>query len=116
MQDRYGKNVLSSNPHREGSFAVRPRSQRRPVRIGEVVEDVTTGFVGAVIRVEKSGGRHIMVLEDRRGVRRGFPLGPGYWVDGVPVDLLAPTDGGIAAGHLAKARPAPARREEAKRR
>ncbi|MBF0931640.1 MAG: DUF3097 domain-containing protein, partial [Actinomyces graevenitzii] len=49
MQDRYGKNVLSSNPHREGSFAVRPRSQRRPVRIGEVVEDVATGFVGAVI-------------------------------------------------------------------
>lgn len=109
MQDRYGKNVLSSNPHREGRFAVRPRSQRRPVRIGEVVEDVATGFVGAVIRVEKSGGRHIMVLEDRQGVRRGFPLGPGYWVDGVPVDLLAPTDGGIAAGHLAKARPAPAR-------
>ena len=92
MQDRYGKNVLSSNPHREGRFAVRPRSQRRPVRIGEVVEDVATGFVGAVIRVEKSGGRHIMVLEDRRGVRRGFPLGPGYWVDGVPMDLLAPTN------------------------
>lgn len=58
------------------SFAVRPRSQRRPVRIGEVVEDVATGFVGAVIRVEKSGGRHIMVLEDRRGCGAAFHWGP----------------------------------------
>ena len=109
MQDRYGKNVLSSNPHREGSFAVRPRSQRRPVRIGEVVEDVATGFVGAVIRVESPVDATLWFWRTAGGWRRGFPLGPGYWVDGVPVDLLAPTDGGIAAGHLAKARPAPAR-------
>ena len=38
-----------------------------------VLEDRETGFVGAAVAVEKSGGRHIVVLEDRRGVRRGFP-------------------------------------------
>ena len=31
-----------------------------------VLEDRETGFVGAAVAVEKSGGRHIVVLEDRR--------------------------------------------------
>jgi hypothetical protein len=55
---------------------------------GLVVEDVETGWVGAVLRTEKSGGVHLVVLEDRRGRVRSFPLGPGFWVDGVPVRLI----------------------------
>ncbi|XNZ01204.1 DUF3097 family protein [Micrococcus luteus] len=55
---------------------------------GTVVEDVTTGFVGAVIRVERAGGVHVVVLEDRRGRRKSFPLGGGFWIDGEPVVLV----------------------------
>jgi len=58
---------------------------------GLVVEDVETGWVGAVLRTEKSGGVHLVVLEDRRGKVRAFPLGPGFWIDGAPVRLVAPT-------------------------
>lgn len=51
-----------------------------------VVEDAETGYVGAVVRVEY--GR--IDLEDRHGKTRGFPLGPGYLLDGRPVILTAP--------------------------
>lgn len=51
-----------------------------------VVEDAQTGFVGAVVRVEY--GR--MVLEDRRGRTKPFPVGPGYLIDGKPVILTPP--------------------------
>ena len=51
-----------------------------------VVEDVETGYVGAVVRVEY--GR--LYLEDRHGHIRGFPLGPGYLLEGRPVILAAP--------------------------
>ena len=57
---------------------------------GLVVEDVETGWVGAVLRTEKSGGVHLVVLEDRHAKVRSFPLGPGFWVDGAPVRLVAP--------------------------
>lgn len=49
-----------------------------------------TGWVGAVVRVEKSGGQHVVELEDRAGRTRTFPLGPGFWIDGEPVILTAP--------------------------
>ena len=61
-----------SNPHSK------PRSAELPVQIGMVVEDAQTGFVGAVMRIEY--GR--MELEDRRGRRKPFPVGPGYLIDG----------------------------------
>jgi len=54
--------------------------------IGLVVEDVQTGYVGAIVRVEY--GR--MELEDFDGHRRPFPVGPGYLVDGKPVILTPP--------------------------
>ena len=57
---------------------------------GLVVEDVETGWCGAVLRTEKSGGIHLVVLEDRRGRTRAFPLGPGFWIDGRPIRLVAP--------------------------
>src|SRR5690625_270195 len=58
---------------------------------GLVVEDAASGFTGAVVRVEKSGGIHLVVLEDRRGVTRSFPLGPGFMIDGEPINLVIPT-------------------------
>lgn len=84
--DRYGDDVLAAARDR------RARSAPREVAAdpGLVVEEVTTGWVGAVVRVEKSGGMHVVVLEDRHGRVRSFRLGPGFWVDGEPVVLVAP--------------------------
>ena len=82
MNDRYGSDILARDPHE----ARRPRSTERPVELGMVVEDAQTGYVGAVVRVEY--GR--MELEDRRGRRKPFPVGPGYLIDGKPVILSAP--------------------------
>ncbi|QGH69556.1 DUF3097 family protein [Pseudactinotalea sp. HY158] len=86
MTDRYGRDVLSRDPH----HSKRPTTTDIPARTGLVVEDVTSGWVGAVVRVEKSGGAHVVVLEDRRGVTRTFPLGAGFWVEGRPVRLVPP--------------------------
>ncbi|HYZ69445.1 MAG TPA: DUF3097 family protein, partial [Mycobacterium sp.] len=86
MADRYGTDILANNPH----AARKPRSTERPVEIGMVVEDAQTGYVGAVVRVEY--GR--MELEDRRGRRKPFPLGPGYLIDGKPVILTPPRKAG----------------------
>ena len=86
--DRYAPDVLAGGPPpRRGSGAL---SLPCPAEPGLVVEDVETGWVGAVVRVEKSGGLHVVVLEDRHGRTRTFRLGPGFWVDGQPVTLTAP--------------------------
>lgn len=85
--DRYSQDVLSDGPH---PSARRPTSRPLPADRGLVVEEVMTGWVGAVTRVEKSGGLHVVVLEDRAGRTRTFPLGPGFWVDGAPVTLTPP--------------------------
>ncbi|QTE28484.1 DUF3097 domain-containing protein [Pengzhenrongella sicca] len=102
--DRYAADVLAPDPdgvRRGGHAPRRPTSVPVAASAGLVVEDVTSGWVGAVVRVEKSGGMHVVVLEDRRGATRTFPLGPGFWVDGAPVILTPP------AGRAA---PTPARR------
>ncbi|MDQ2624281.1 MAG: DUF3097 family protein, partial [Actinomycetota bacterium] len=80
--DRYSDDVLSA-AHPRAPRAAR----RRAAEPGLVVEEVETGWVGAVVRVEKSGGMHVVVLEDRRGRLRTFRLGPGFWVDGEAVVL-----------------------------
>ncbi|OBH25081.1 hypothetical protein A5692_03080 [Mycobacterium sp. E342] len=80
MADRYGTDVLAAAGRRK------PRSTEHPAEPGLVVEDVQSGYVGAVVRVEY--GR--VDLEDRHGHVRGFPLGPGYLLEGRPVILTAP--------------------------
>ncbi len=95
--DRYGPDVLSAPARR------RPPTPEQAAEAGLVVEDVETGWVGAVVRTEKSGGVHLVVLEDRRGKTRSFPLGPGFWVDGVAVRLVAPRAGGASQAELAGA-------------
>jgi hypothetical protein len=79
VDDRYGTDVLAAGRRK-------PRSTEHPAELGLVVEDVESGYVGAVVRVEY--GR--MQLEDRHGRTRGFPLGPGYLLEGRPVILTAP--------------------------
>ena len=88
--DRYGNDVLSSNPHRRGDFAHNPESRPVEARSGLVVEDVDTGFVGEIVRVGKVAGQWQVELEGRMGVRRSFPLGRGFWIDGRPVELVRP--------------------------
>ncbi|MEA5455324.1 DUF3097 domain-containing protein [Sinomonas sp. JGH33] len=61
-----------------------------PIELGMVLEDSQTGWVGAVTRVEKSGGMHIFSLEDRRGRSRTFELGYGFLLEGRPVRLTPP--------------------------
>ncbi len=55
-----------------------------------VLEDVQTGWVGAVVRLEKSGGMHIVELADRANKIRAFPLGFGFLLEDEPVELVAP--------------------------
>src|SRR5690348_15486934 len=83
--DRYGRDVLSAASI---AAAAKPPLPEVAAEVDLVVEDVETGWVGAVVRTEKSGGIHLVVLEDRRGKNRSFPLGPGFWVDGAPVKLV----------------------------
>lgn len=101
--DPYGPDVLKKDPHREGPGAIRPRSAAVRLEIGMILEDVATGFVGEVIRVEKSGGIHLVELEDRRGSKRSFPLGGGFWLEGHPIEALPPAPG---VRDLPKAAPA----------
>ena len=88
--DPYGRNIFEHDPHRDGPGARRPRSTPVHVEVGMVLEDISSGWVGAVTRVEKSGGVHLVELEDRRGARRSFPLGPGFWLEGRPIEALPP--------------------------
>ncbi|TGD90325.1 DUF3097 domain-containing protein [Mycolicibacterium sp. CH28] len=94
MADRYGADILSNNPHNTHKL----RSTEQAVELGMVVEDPQSGFVGAVMGVE--GGR--VELEDRRGRRRVFPLGPGFLFEGKPVILTAPRRSAPAAAQRTK--------------
>ncbi|WP_239677595.1 DUF3097 domain-containing protein [Natronosporangium hydrolyticum] len=59
-----------------------------PADPGLVVEDAESGFCGAVVGFEASA----VILEDRHGGRRLFPLLPAaFLVDGEPVTLRRPT-------------------------
>lgn len=85
MVDRYGSDVLSS----DWKKPPRGRTVEVVVEHGMVVEDATTGFCGEVMVIEKDLG--MMILEDRRLKRRSFPFGPGFLLDGKPVELRPPS-------------------------
>jgi hypothetical protein len=85
MVDRYGTDVLSSDWRKPP----RGRTVEVVAEHGMVVEDATTGFCGEIMIIEKDLG--MMILEDRRLVRRSFPFGPGYLLDGKPVALRPPS-------------------------
>jgi hypothetical protein len=75
----------------------RPRRREVPQLAAEpglVVEDAASGFCGAVLRCE----REVVVLEDRQGRTRNFPLRPAaFLIDGAPVTLVRPARPAAAA-------------------
>jgi len=83
-QDRYGSDVLAS----DWRAPARGRATPAEAALGLVVEEVTTDFCGEIVAVERDLGT--LTLEDRRGRRRAFPLGPGFLLEGRPVELTAP--------------------------
>jgi len=91
--DRYPHDVLTTGWQRRR----RLESVDMALASGLVVEDATTGFCGAVLRWENG----IVVLEDRRGTRRSFPLGAGFRYEGKPVALWVPQPAPTAAGRTA---------------
>ena len=110
--DRYSEDVLFAGWKDAGRRVVPRHEAVRDL----VVEEVATGFCGAVIRVEKK----VVTLEDRHGKLRLFPLGAGFLLDGEPVVLVPPaaaataTRARTASGSLAVA-DAPARVARASR-
>ena len=83
---------------REMSGPVRTQLPEIPVERGMVLEDVQSGWVGAVTRVEKSGGMHVVALEDRRGKSRTFRLGFGFLLEGRAIRLMPPAPRAAAGG------------------
>jgi hypothetical protein len=78
----YGEDVLKSDRRRR---KVVPEVDAEP---DLVVEDADSGFCGAVVGFELGA----VVLEDRFGKRRNFPLAPaGFLLDGTPVTLRRPS-------------------------
>ena len=84
MVDRYGADVLAT----DWRAPKRGRAVEVPAEKGTVVEEVTTDWCGEVVAIDRD--LHTLTLEDRRGRRRTFPLGPGFLVEGRPVILTAP--------------------------
>ncbi|MET1018915.1 MAG: DUF3097 domain-containing protein [Microterricola sp.] len=82
MNDRYGSDVLAGDWRKAGRPVIPEQAATKDL----VIEEVATGFCGAVVRIEKN----IVTLEDRFGKLRLFPLGPGFLLDGKPVVLVAP--------------------------
>ena len=92
--DPYSHDVLASGwrtSHMKKSVDV-------PLELDVVVEDPSSGYVGAVVAWQNG----LVVLEDRKGKRKSFPIGPGFWVDGQPVNLcIPPRQGSASVNHTA---------------
>ncbi|MFC7550441.1 DUF3097 domain-containing protein [Plantactinospora sp. GCM10030261] len=81
MGRRYGEDVLAGDWRRR---RVIPEVDAEP---DLVVEDADSGFCGAVVGFDSGA----VVLEDRHGRRRNFPLLPAaFLLDGEPVTLRRP--------------------------
>ena len=115
MADRYGSDVLAS----DWRAPKRGRAVEAAAERGAVVEEVTDRLCGEIVAVDRD--LDTLTLEDRRGRRRTFPLGPGFLLEGKPVVLRAParqaapakptrTASGSVAVHDARARVARASR------
>ncbi|MER8025512.1 DUF3097 domain-containing protein [Glutamicibacter protophormiae] len=68
-----------------------PKKLRQvPVERGMILEDAVSGWVGEVVRTEKSGGMRVIVLEDRHRKTRSFQAGFGFLLEGEPVEIVEP--------------------------
>ena len=92
--DRYSGDVLAG-------FSMRgapPRPPAPPVQAErDLVVEHESGFVGAVVRVERT----LVELEDRHGKVRAFPLGAGFSVDGAAITLTGVTTRAAAPARTA---------------
>ena len=86
----YGPDVLAAGAKRRGPKQFRQVAAER----GLVVEDAAGQFCGAVVLCEKDA----VMLEDRHGRRRVFPLGPAFLLGGEPVMLVRPAGPGAPGG------------------
>jgi hypothetical protein len=82
MDDRYGTDVLAAGWRQQRARPI----PRVPAARDLVIEVASDGFCGAIVGVASG----MVELEDRKGGRRLFPLGPGFLVDGADVVLVAP--------------------------
>ncbi|WP_371740125.1 DUF3097 domain-containing protein [Frigoribacterium sp. VKM Ac-2836] len=80
--DRYGADVLAGDWKRSSKPAPTPTDAVRDL----VVEEVRSGFTGAIVRVEAG----TVELEDWKGRVRAFPLTGSFLIDGAPVALRVP--------------------------
>ncbi|WP_349897249.1 DUF3097 domain-containing protein [Parafrigoribacterium soli] len=80
--DRYGADALAGDWRSAGRSVVRQIEATRDL----VIEEVETGFCGAVLGIENK----LVQLEDFRGKVRVFSLGAGFLFEGEPVVLVAP--------------------------
>ncbi len=83
-RDRYATDVLAT----DWRAPTRGRARETPAQLGQVVEEVTTDWCGEVVAIDRD--LRTLTLEDRRGTRRTFPLGPGFLLEGAPVILTPP--------------------------
>ena len=82
MDDRYGTDVLATGWKNAGRKVVPTVEAVKEL----VVEDATTGFCGAITRLEAQ----TIELEDYFGKKRVFPLTGSFLIDGEPVRLVVP--------------------------
>jgi len=90
---RYDSDVLAAGWRK----ADKPQTTPVPMEIGMVVEEPASGFCGAVVKWENG----LVVLEDRKGKRRSFPIGPGFLLEGKPVELKVPVRQAPSPTHTA---------------
>jgi hypothetical protein len=87
VYDRYGPDVLAQPAPATPSQQI-PRVEAQP---GMVVECADSGFCGAIVGLEKTAEGRAVLLEDRHGLRRWFPLRAGaFLVEGRPATLVPP--------------------------
>ena len=91
--NRYSSDVLAPGWRKAG----KPQATPVPLELGMVVEDPASGFCGAVVRWENG----LVVLEDRKGKRRSFPIGDGFLLEGKPVELRVPVREAPSPTHTA---------------
>lgn len=85
MDDRYGRDILSQ-PRR-----AKPKAPEVAGELGMVVEDIATGYCGAIVGWEKTYAADMVRLEDRRGATRVFHAYPAaFLLEGKPVTLVRP--------------------------
>jgi len=90
---RYTGDVLAPGWRQAG----KPVPVSVPLEVGMVLEDPASGYCGAVVTWENG----LVVLEDRRGKRRSFPVGPGFWLEGKPVTVTVPVRAPASPRHTA---------------